>query len=157
MDFHGPNSLCNIEGVDLQREVFMLVIGTRPVARPKSQRVQNHLKWIQGRALGSKDGELLYPKYIGCKAKRQRVQRDGGEIDGAIPPNAPAWLRAWVQHNFRRTLLVPSRVENISSLGAAVQHNFRRTLLVPSREENISSLGAAVQHNFRRTLLLPFS
>ena len=42
---------------------------------------------------------------------------------------------------------MPSREENISSLGAAVQHNFRRTLLVPSREENISSLGAAVQHN----------
>ena len=47
------------------------------------------------------------------------------------------------------------REGNISSLGAAVQHNFRRTLLVPSREENISSLGAAVQHNFRRTLLMP--
>ena len=64
-------------------------------------------------------------------------------------------MGAAVQHNFRRTLLVPSREENISSLGAAVQHNFRRTLLVPSREENISSLGAAVQHNFRRTLLVP--
>ena len=63
-------------------------------------------------------------------------------------------LGAAVQHNFRRTLLLPSR-ENINSLGAAVQHNFRRTLLVPSKEENISSLGAAVQHNFRRTLLVP--
>ena len=29
----------------------------------------------------------------------------------------------------------------IRSLGTAVQHNFRRTLLVPSREDNISSLG----------------
>ena len=44
------------------------------------------------------------------------------------------------------TLLVPSREENISSLGAAVQHDFRRTLLLPSREENINSLGATVQH-----------
>ena len=42
----------------------------------------------------------------------------------------------------------------IRSLGAAVRHNFRRTLLVPSREENISSLGTAVQHNYRRTLLV---
>ena len=25
---------------------------------------------------GSNDGELLYPKYTGCKAKRQRVQWD---------------------------------------------------------------------------------
>ena len=45
------------------------------------------------------------------------------------------------QHNFRRTLLVPPREENINSLGAAVQHNFRRTLLMPSREKNISRLG----------------
>ena len=60
-----------------------------------------------------------------------------------------------VQHNFRRTLLVPSREENISNLGAAVQHNFRRTQLLPSREKSISSLGTAVQHNFRRTLLVP--
>ena len=108
---------------------------------------------------GSNDGELLYPKYIGCETKRQRVQWDGGAIagavDGAIAPNAPDWLRAWVLHNFRRTQLPPSTEENISSLGTAVQHNFRRTLLVPSGEENISSLGAAVQHNFRRTLLLP--
>ena len=74
--------------------------------------------------------------YIGCKAKRQRVQRDGGAIDGEIVPSAPAWLRAWVglQHYFRRTLLVPSREENISTLGAAEQHNFRRALLLPSRE-----------------------
>ena len=99
---------------------------------------------------GCNDGELLYPKhsYIGCKAKRQRVQWNGGA-------NAPDWLRAWVQRNFRRTQPLPSREENISSLDAAVQHNFRRTLLVASREENISSLGAAVQHNFRRTLLVP--
>ena len=41
-----------------------------------------------------------------------------------------------------------------SSLGTAVQHNFRRTLLVPSTEENISSLGAAAQHNLRRALLV---
>ena len=43
------------------------------------------------------------------------VQRDGGAIagaiDGAIAPNAPAWLRARVQDNFRLTLLVPSREE----------------------------------------------
>ena len=52
-----------------------------------------------------------------------------------------------VHHNFRRTLLVPSREKNISSLGAAVQHNFRRTLLVPSREKNISSLGAALRYS----------
>ena len=52
-------------------------------------------------------------------------------------------------------MLVSSREENVSSLGAAVQHNFRRTLLLPSREENINILGAAVQHNFRRTLLVP--
>ena len=49
---------------------------------------------------------------------------------------------------------MPSREENINSLGTAVQHNFRRTLLLPSREENINSLGTAVQHNFRRTLLV---
>ena len=42
---------------------------------------------------------------------------------------------------------MPSREQNINSLGAAVQHNFRRTLLVPSREKIISSLGAAVQQN----------
>ena len=64
------------------------------------------------------------------------------------------YLRAWVQHNFRRTQLSPSADENIKSLGTAVQHNVRRTLLVPSREKNISSLGAAVQHNFRCTLLV---
>ena len=60
----------------------------------------------------SNDGELLHPKYIGCKAKRQRVQWDGfaiaGAIDGAIATNAPAWLRAWVQHNCGRALLLPS-------------------------------------------------
>ena len=78
--------------------------------------------------------------YIGRKAKRQRVHWDGGA-------NAPDWLRAWIQHNFRRTQLLPSREESINSQGTAVQHNFRRTLLVPSREENISSLGAAIQHN----------
>ena len=52
---------------------------------------------------------FTYPKYIGYKAKYQRVQWDGGAIagaiNGAVAPNAPAWLRAWVQHNFRRTLL----------------------------------------------------
>ena len=64
-------------------------------------------------------------------------------------------LGAAGQRNFRRTLLVPSREENINSLGAAGQRNFRRTLLVPSREENISSLDAGVQHNFKRTLLVP--
>ena len=89
------------------------------------------------------------------------MQRDGGAIagaiDGAIAPNALAWLRAWIQNNFGRALLLPSRDENVNSLCAAVQHNFRRTLLVPSREENINSLGAAVQHNFRRTLLVPSS
>ena len=47
-----------------------------------------------------------------------------------------------VQHNFRPTVLVPSREENISSISAAVQHNFRRTQLLPSRDENISSLGS---------------
>ena len=49
--------------------------------------------------------------YIECKAKRQRVQRDGGAIADAIAisPNAPAWLRAWVQNNFGRGLLLPSR------------------------------------------------
>ena len=61
-------------------------------------------------------------------------------------------LGAAAQHNYRRAPLVPSR-ENISSMGTAVQHNFRRTPLVPSRKENINSLGAAVQHNFGRTLL----
>ena len=70
---------------------------------------------------------------------------------GSVSPKqifvAAPLLGAAVQHNFRRTLLVPSR-KNINSLGAAVQHNFRRTLLVPSREENVSSLGAAVQHNY---------
>ena len=58
---------------------------------------------------------------------------------------------------YRKTLgalLLPSR-ENIRSLGTAVQHNFRRTLLVPSREQNINSLGAAIQHDFRRKLLVP--
>ena len=63
-------------------------------------------------------------------------------------------LGAAVQHNFRRTQLPPSTEENISSLRTAVQHNFRRTLLVPSREEYISSLGTAEQHKFRRTLLV---
>ena len=63
-------------------------------------------------------------------------------------------LDAVVQHNFRRTLLVPSREENISSLGAAVQPYFRHALRLTSRE-NIKSLGAAVQHNFRRKLLVP--
>ena len=29
--------------------------------------------------------------YKGCKTKRQRVQRDGGAIDGAIASNVPAW------------------------------------------------------------------
>ena len=66
---------------------------------------------------GSNDSELLYLKYIGYKAKSQKVQWDGGAIagaiagaiDGAIAPNAPAWLRAWVQHNFRLTQLPPSR------------------------------------------------
>ena len=48
-----------------------------------------------------------------------------------------------------------SREENISNLGTAVQHNFRRTQLLPSRNESITSLGTAVQHNFRRTQLLP--
>ena len=93
------------------------------------------------------------PTYIGCKAKHQMVQRGGG----AIAPNALDWLRAWVQNNFGRALLLQSRDGDISSLGAAVQHNFRRTLLVPSREENISSLCTVVlvQHNFRRALLLP--
>ena len=56
------------------------------------------------------------------------MQQDGGAIDGAIAPNAPAWLRAWVQNNLERALLLPSREENINSLGAAVQQNFRRTL-----------------------------
>ena len=78
-----------------------------------------------------------------------------GTVVQAIVPNAPVWLRAWVQHNFRRALLLPSREENVNSLGAAVQHNFRRALLLPSREENVNSLGAAVQHNFKRALLLP--
>ena len=58
--------------------------------------------------------------YIGCKAKRQRVQRDGGAIDSAIAPDTPAWLQAWVQNNIGRALLLPSREENINSLGAAV-------------------------------------
>ena len=53
---------------------------------------------------------------------------------------------AWVQNNFGRVLLLPSREENINSLGAAVQHNSRRTLLLPSRDDNINSLGAAVQY-----------
>ena len=65
------------------------------------------------------------------------------------------WLQAWVQNNYERAILLPSREENINSLCAAVQHNFRRTLLVPSREKIISSLGAAVQHNFRCALLPP--
>ena len=52
-----------------------------------------------------------------------------------------------VQHNFRRTQLLSSREDNISSLDAAVQHNFRRTQLLPSGDENISSLGATVQHS----------
>ena len=59
------------------------------------------------------------------------VQHDGGAIAGATAPNAPAWLRAWVQNNFGRAVLLLSREEN-NRLGAAVQHNFRRTLLVPS-------------------------
>ena len=63
--------------------------------------------------------------------------------------------QAWVQNNFGRALLLPSREANINSRGAAVQHNFRRTLLLPSRKENINSLGVAVQHNFRRALLVP--
>ena len=58
--------------------------------------------------------------YIGCIVKRQRVQRDGGAIDGTIAPNASAWLRAWVQNNFGHALLLPFREENIKSLGAAV-------------------------------------
>ena len=93
--------------------------------------------------------------YIGCKAKRQRVQWDGSA-------NALDWLRVCgtaaqlqEQHNFRRTQLLPFMEESISSLGTAVQHKFRRTQLLPSREESISSLGTAVQHNFRRVLLVP--
>ena len=54
-----------------------------------------------------------------------------------------AWALRYLKHIFRSTLLVPSREENISSLGAAVQHNFRRTLLVPSREENIKRISIA--------------
>ena len=81
------------------------------------------------------------------------MQWDGG----AIARNAPDWLRAWVQRNFRRRQYRHLRRKNISSLGAAVQHNFRRTLLVLSREENFSSLDIAVRHNFRRTLLVPSS
>ena len=73
------------------------------------------------------------------------VQQDGGVIDGAMAPNAPTWLRAWVQNNSGRSLLLPYREENINSLGAAVQHKFSRTLLVPSREEKISGPGAAVR------------
>ena len=46
--------------------------------------------------------------------------------------NAPDWLRTWVQHNFRRTQLRPSREKNISSLGTAIQYNLRRTQLLPS-------------------------
>ena len=69
---------------------------------------------------GSNDGELLHPKYIGCKVKRHRVQWDGGAIDGA---NAPAWLRAWVQHNFRRTQLPPSTEEKISSLALTLRYS----------------------------------
>ena len=57
---------------------------------------------------------------------------------------------ATVQHNFRRTPLVPSREENISSLGTAVQHNFRRTLLVPSREENIKRISIAWAPRYSR-------
>ena len=60
------------------------------------------------------------------------MQRDGGAItgaiDGAIAPNAPAWLRAWVQRNFRRMLLVPSREEKISSLGQAWALRYSITL-----------------------------
>ena len=87
-------------------------MGARPVARPKSQRVQIAKSFASNSTRqGSNDGELLHPKYRGCKGKHQRVQRDGGAIaggiDGAFAPNAPAWLRAWpwVQNNFRRALL----------------------------------------------------
>ena len=72
-----------------------------------------------------------------------------------VMPMHPTGYGPAVQHNFRRTLLVPHREESISSLGAAVQHNFRCTLLLPSKEESIRSLGTAVQYNFSRTLLLP--
>ena len=82
-----------------------------------------------------------------------RVQSEASDWAGGA--NAPDWLRAWVQHNFKRAQIPPSREENISSLRNVVQHNFRRTLLVLSREENISSLGTAVQYNFRRTQLPP--
>ena len=36
-----------------------------------------------------------------------------------------------------------SRGENINSLSAAVHHNFRRTVMVPSREENIKRISIA--------------
>ena len=88
-------------------------------------------------------GELVYPKHIHM-VHSEAPDGAMGTTDGAIAPNAPAWLRAWVYHNLRRTLLLPSREENISSLGAAVQHNVRRALLLPSRKEKISSLGATV-------------
>ena len=52
--------------------------------------------------------------------------------------------------NFRRALLLSSREENISSLGAAVQHDFRRTLLVPSREENIKKISMAWASRYSR-------
>ena len=35
---------------------------------------------------GSHDGELLYPKYAGCKAKRQRVQLHPLHPSGYGPP-----------------------------------------------------------------------
>ena len=68
----------------------MCILG-RPVARPKSPEEAKSFASPQGRTLGSNDGELLYSKYIGCKAKHQRVQRDVGAIDGVIAHNAPAW------------------------------------------------------------------
>ena len=46
-----------------------------PVARQKSQRVQKPFTMNSTRQ-GSNDGELLYPRYTGCKGKRRRVQWD---------------------------------------------------------------------------------
>ena len=85
----------------------MCILG-RPVARPKSPEGAKSFASLQGRTLGSNDGELLCPKYIGCKAKHQRVQRDVGAIDGVIAPNAPAWLRAWVVQG--REVLIGGRI-----------------------------------------------
>ena len=78
----------------------------RPVAKPKSQRVSTNSFAMKSTRQGSNYGEFLYPKYIGCKAKRQRVQR---------VVQCTRLVTGWIQHNFGRALLLPSKEKNINA------------------------------------------